>query len=240
MDYRSFKDYVKGYVTYQGGVSFLDNLASPTFTENTFFNLHLQTFTARTKLLYSQFVALTLSNDVNRYDYRAVTFSPACQFADIEFVWTVDSSSGNRTLLQDFHGYPGPVPFAEFVRKFPNYLHESSSIPRYWIKLLPHTMMLYPGPDTSQITTLNLSGWILHPMMSEDDDTLSIPIQSIKTAAVFVAAQLLEPHGDADLYARMSRLDAEAAEEMRALEFAARRQHRGTIHRTTDTGRIYI
>lgn len=87
--------------------------------------------------------------------------------------------------------------------------------PQVGLVVPPKTLILHPVPDSAYAASV--SGWILHPVLDDESDLVELPEASIRLAAKWCAARLLEVHCSPDELPYVKDLMQDARSEARRM-----------------------
>lgn len=188
---------------------------------NALYNECVSIFCERTLCVYNPKVALTLSNGVATYNLRDTAIVTTYRVVLPEHVII------NNATLTNPLGKPGPLSVKEFSM-IDSVWGAASGTPTRWTREVtaPGTtgkagtlIRLYVPPDATTVSNGNnfVGGYVLPPDMSSDSHEIQVPLEYQRTLAVFTAARLIAPRSAGSSLEKMSRLDAEAAEQMKML-----------------------
>lgn len=226
LTYDVFKTTAKAFVRYDQGINYLSDNS---LDEDVFFNDRLKAFTAETLCLYETGAALTLTDAQAAYNYRTASFSPSTVFVDVDHI-TIRDTNSIDSILMNFNGHPGPISWDELLGAYPNFVNALEGRPLYWAKTAPHSVYLYPKPDTATYPTAYFSGPKFHATLS-GTDALTIPEEYQRVAAIYAAASLMAPYATGDTYALMRQIDETAFKAMMDLKAAGRSRRKATGNR---------
>lgn len=170
----------------------------------------IQLFTYKTKCLFSDAVAFTLTTSTATYSLRDTDVF-AKPMATIEKVII------NSNVLQSPWGLE-PVPIRKFQISVPasDYLFRDDAEPTLWVLMAPHTLRLIAAPD-QVYSNCYVQGYYLQPEIA-DGVEWEFPVEYHRTAACFAAAELCAPFADVPVYQMMQQMDSRAYQDMKELE----------------------
>jgi len=126
-------------------------------------------------------------------------------------------------LLRDLGGKPGPISNEDMDALFSQTTAGSdlAADMLYWSWDASFTMRLFPGPDNDAFNVPSvsgdISGYYLHPALTNDAHEIYVPDHMERAAACFVAVGALDPRAAGSSLEKMQRLDAQAADMMTQL-----------------------
>jgi hypothetical protein len=153
--------------------------------------------------LYSDNTELTLVTGTDTYDLMGASLSAkVCKPISVII---------DQRPLVDFDGIPGPVGFSDLQMYAGAYQFTAYNRPSKWMMKPPTSIQLWPAPD-QVYESCYVTGFILHPDLTLDADTLLFPTTLHRPFAKFVAATLLDPSRTKESAPRITALMTEAME----------------------------
>lgn len=176
--------------------------------QNSAISRALERFTEDTYCLYSDRIAFTLTSGTAEYSMRDDAVF-AKKMLRIMHVWV---NSG--LLLQ-------VATQRDMTNLYETYLFDADGDPALWFTQGATKLVLHPPPDTA-FSNSYVSGWYLHPTVSEEDDVLEIPDADIEAAAIECAIAIMRPRAAGSAKEHLESLKQELAgmkEEIRRRSF---------------------
>jgi len=190
MELQDFRDtLVKAYT---------DVLGQPYITgtdQNDAINRALERFTEETYCLYDDDIALTTQASIGHYDFRD-TDAFAQKMLRVMHVW-VEGNLIQRVATQ-----------RDMTNIEANYIFATPDVPAYWFTQGSTTLMLAPKPASTYADTY-VSGWYLHPTLTQENDAIAVPDTDIEAAAMKCALALMHPRAAATTKERYDQLLAD-------------------------------
>lgn len=147
--------------------------------QNDAINRALERFTEDTYCLYDDDVSFTTSASIGHYDMRDTAVFGQ-KMLRILRVWLEGSMLQQVATQRDMTNLQG------------TYIFTTPSTPAYWFTQGTSQLVLYPKPDSTHADTY-VSGWYLHPTLSDETEELAIPDADIDAAAIECALALMHP-----------------------------------------------
>ena len=166
-------DLVKAYTDVLGQ-PYLEGTA-----QNDAINRALERFTEDTYCLYDDDVSFTTSSSIGHYDMRDTTVFGQKMLRVLR-VW-VDGVLIRQVATQ-----------RDMVNLESLYIYATPDTPKYWFTQGTSQLVLYPKPDSTYSDTY-VSGWYLHPTLSDETEELVIPDSDLEAAAIECALALMHP-----------------------------------------------
>jgi hypothetical protein len=163
--------------------------------------LAIYTDSAHAMCIYDDAVPLTTVNGTASYDLYGASVTKRVTYPVAVTI--------NGVLLTDYWGNPSPIGYEELMRVTPAYQTTAAGTPLRWMMRPPTSIQLYPKPN-SAFSNSFISGYVLHPALTGDSDTIQLPISLERPAAKFIAAALLDPRKGGSSAERYDSLIADA------------------------------
>lgn len=161
----------------------------------------LPTYSGIARCLFSNKTTLTLVAGTAVYDLRGPEFGNAMEHVLDVFV--------DGSALGDMEGYHRSMGYQDAADHLREFGTASDDQPRYWLQVPPHSIQLFPAPDSVYSDTF-VTGFYRHPAMTDDADELVIPDELLYPAAMYVAAHILDPRAAGASLEKKNRLMAES------------------------------